>query len=166
MTTIIEQLQRWKAEGGSDLWQAAWERTIELGQVPWAGMQMIMDTPVLAEGAAALTTICYITAAEEGIHPREVTRAQVEAFREAAAAGGAKVEGQQAHWERRLIALGHDLHDPIDPVAKMWREISISYQPPADAPDAVWEDTFTRWGPGFISGLNKVFAPAYLVPLN
>ncbi|MEU8542956.1 hypothetical protein AB0C52_23720 [Streptomyces sp. NPDC048717] len=168
MTTILEQLDRWReaAEAGPALWQEAWDRTIELGQDPWAGKQMMLDTPVLAEGAAALTTIFYILADEHGVRPRDVTRAQVDAYCETAAAGGATTAQQQVRWEERLTALGHDLNDPADPVAAIWRRITISHGPRPGAPDEVWEDSLTRWGPGFTAGLRKVFAPAYQVALD
>ncbi|MER6914010.1 hypothetical protein ABT354_20245 [Streptomyces sp. NPDC000594] len=167
MTTIIEQVQRWKAEGGPDVWQAAWERVIDLGRVPWDGKDMVLDAPVAADGAAALATLLYITASEEGIHPRDVTHDQVIRFREASTAGTAPGFGEeQAYWERRLTALGHDLEDPTDPVAVMWRRITIDYRPPRDALDEAWEDSFTRWGPGFSSGLRKVFTPPYKVTLD
>lgn len=165
MTTVMEQLRDWQAEGGPELWREAWDFTLALGEVPWAGMEMIVDKPVLADGAAALTVIVYITAAEQGIRPSDVRRAHVDAFRRAAADGAATYAEQQARWERRLTALGHDLHDPTDPVAAMWRRISIDYRPRDGAGDAVREDSFTRWGPGFVAGLDKVFAPAYLMLL-
>lgn len=96
MTTIIEQLQAWKAEGGPALWSEAWDRTIELGRTPWADKEMNIDGPVLADGAAALTIILYTSAATDQMHPREVTRAHVDAFRETAATRGA------AEGDRRL----------------------------------------------------------------
>lgn len=176
MKTIIEQLEEWKAEGGPALWTAAWDRTIELGRKPWAGKGMNIDGPVLADGAAALTIIFYVTAVTERILPREVTRAHVDAFSEAVASRGEITKAQpgiedyllgaEGYWVERLTAVGHDVADQNDPVAVRWQQISIRYKPPHGSPDEVWEDMFTRWGPGYSSGLLKVFAPAYTITLD
>ncbi|MFB7270712.1 hypothetical protein [Streptomyces sp. NPDC056244] len=157
MTTITEQLHRWKDEGGPGLWRAAWGRTISIVDGPWDGKDMTITGPILADGAAAMTTVFYILSSEQGTHPDQIGRAQVEEFHDRARESGSQVD----YWESRLTALGHDLHHPLDPVSVTWQRLRFDYKPSADSPDDVWEDTFTRWGPGFIQGLDQTLAPLF-----
>ncbi|GGP40528.1 hypothetical protein [Streptomyces abikoensis] len=158
MPLILDQLREWQDEGGPAAWQASWERTIELVGPLWEGRGTNVDGVLLAEGAAALTIALYVIAKTEGISPAQVTRAQVEELR---GDPGSRFSKGGEEWERRLRAAGHDPDDSDDPVAIQWQRLRVDHRPPDGAPDEVWADTFTRWGPGFIQGLDRALAPMW-----
>lgn len=152
MSTVIEQLRRWQAGGGPDLWVRAWERTVRVVEGPLGGFDLQLDGIVIAEGAAGLTTALYLLAAEHGIDPEAVTGEQVEALYDESLT----TEERRVAWEDRLTALGHQLTDVGDPVVRLWRVIARDHRTPGGSYDDTFDFSMTRWGPGYTDGMYKL----------
>ncbi|MFE4263299.1 hypothetical protein [Streptomyces sp. NPDC056883] len=152
MATVVEQLRKWQAEGGPDLWVRAWERTVRVVEGPLGGYDLMLDGVVIAEGAAGLNTALYLLAAERGVAPEAVTGEQVEELY----AVGATTEERRVAWENRLTALGHQLTDAGDPVVRLWREIAEDHRTPEGSYDDTFDFSMTRWGPGYTVGMHKL----------
>lgn len=152
MTTVVEQLRTWQAKGGPDFWMRAWDRTVQAVEGPLNGYGLMLDGVVVAEGAAGLTTAVYLLAAEHGVEPEEVTGEQVEGLY----AVGTTSEERRAAWEERLVALGHDLSNTVDPVVHLWSVIAHNHRTPPGNYDDTFDSSLTRWGPGYIVGMDKL----------
>jgi hypothetical protein len=122
---VIDKLrqERAKSDGGSDLWQAALDRAIELVTPIWGNKELVWDGPLLADGGVALALAIYIVAREENIPVDQVTRGQVEFLN---GPWNSRVE----NWERRLRSLGVDLGNEHDPMIVKWRELIYDYRHP------------------------------------
>ncbi|WP_019061591.1 hypothetical protein [Streptomyces prunicolor] len=150
MTTVVDQLRKWQAMGGPDLWTQAWDHTVRVVEGPLNGYSIIIDGVIIAEGAAGLAVALYVLAAENGIESTAVTDEQVQALY----AGDLKGDERQAQWEERLAALGHDLTDTNDPVVRVWRIVSYNYAQHGDGDD--FDFSMTRWGRGYTDGMNRL----------
>lgn len=149
---VRDQLNVWRNEGGPEMWQKSWDRTISLVDGPMGGY--LMGEGVMAEGAAALTTALYVIARTRTLDPAYVTGEQVLAL----AAYGSDPRDVTARWEAHLRALGHDPDSPEeDPVAALWRRLRIDHTPaqPPLLPGPRTGPAVTdgmRWITGFLPG--------------
>ncbi|MFG2141880.1 hypothetical protein [Streptomyces sp. NPDC048650] len=152
MRTVVDQLRKWQAMGGPALWVQAWDRTLRMVEGPLNGYAIVVDGVVVAEGAAGLATAYYVLAAERGVEPDAVTREEVEALY----AAGVSVEERRVAWEEHLTAIGHDISDGGDPVVRLWSEIAHNHRTPEGNYDDTFDSSMTRWGPGYLAGLEKL----------
>ncbi|MEY9958831.1 hypothetical protein [Streptacidiphilus sp. MAP5-52] len=156
---ILDQLRTWRGRdtGTDPTWLAAWDRTIDILGPVWPTRDLGWDGKWLAEGAAALATGVYIVAKRDDLDVGDVHRPQIE---ELAGSRDSRHE-LVGDWERELTALGHDLSDPADPVAEIWRMLSYDHTPSPEEsrriPDAIWEDsTMMRLGSTLADTLPRV----------
>ncbi|MDT0323051.1 hypothetical protein [Streptomyces millisiae] len=145
---LLEQLAEWQAAGGHETWQAAWEHTITAAQRSLRGRRVANGA--VADGCVALTTGLYLIARDLDIPPAQVAVQDVRAL--AAPQPGEQPEDILARWQQHLIVLGHDLDDPDDPVAAMWRRLSTIHTPSDAHPLA-------RRGPALLDGLKRTLPP-------
>ncbi|MFB7906636.1 hypothetical protein ACFC1T_09435 [Kitasatospora sp. NPDC056076] len=143
---------------GPALWAQAWDRALVLVTPIWTGQRMTIEGPILADGGEALALGLYLIAAETDTAPSQVTRSQIEDLLNRHDGTGRDIT---TVWDTRLQALGHDLTDTADPITTTWARLRRDCSPPLDAPDAVWDDSFARFGPAFLQGLRYTLAPRY-----
>ncbi|WP_331726529.1 hypothetical protein [Streptomyces sp. NBC_00280] len=150
---VREQLRAWRDEGGPQVWQASWDRTLQLVGASLGGYVMGQEGR-FAEAAAALTTAFYIEAATNASAPADVTAEQVVEL----AALHLDPREVPALWEARLRDLGHDPEDTTDPVARLWRRLRIDHTPaePPRTPLYV-----PRSGPAVTDGIRVAFTSNY-----
>ncbi|WP_329486701.1 aldolase/citrate lyase family protein [Kitasatospora sp. NBC_01246] len=142
---VIDYLSDWQREGGPGTWQAAWQRTIQLVGSR-VGKYANRDGN-LRDGCAAVTVALYILADEQSTQPDQVGIEQLREF--AALRDGEDVGSVPPRWEQRLAALGHDLADANDPVARLWQHLRTEL--PARGDDVP--------GPALLAGLDTLFRP-------
>lgn len=122
--SVPERLQLWRDEGGPQVWQDAWERTVEVAGRRFKNYQ-VRDGR-LSNGCAALTLALYLLARESDIGVEQISRDDVLALMKPestdATACGAAAETAR-RWGARLQALGHHPDADDDPVARLWRHL-------------------------------------------
>ncbi|MFC9067897.1 hypothetical protein [Streptomyces harbinensis] len=157
MTLVIDHLRALQHEGGDgpELWQAAWDRAIDLLAQLWPDATLGWDGDAKANGGAGLAAGLYLVARERDTTPADVTRDDIQALI-ADSHDLAIVD----RWATRLRALGHDPEDPDDPIAIRWRHLrwDMDY-----LPDHLWEAalqdiSMSATRPALIDGLQTVLA--------
>ncbi|MFF1712200.1 hypothetical protein [Streptomyces sp. NPDC058268] len=146
---VPDRLQLWRDEGGPQVWQDAWERTIEVAGRRFEKYQ-VRDGR-LSNGCAALTLALYLLAREGDIGVEQISRDEVLALMEPESANGTADVAAEATrcWGARLQALGHDL-EADDSVARMWRHLRTS----------VHVDSYSdKRQPALLLGLDTVLGP-------
>ncbi|WP_405749416.1 hypothetical protein OG232_04565 [Streptomyces sp. NBC_01411] len=120
---VPARLQQWRDEGGPQLWQDAWERTVDV--VGNCFEQCQVRSGRLSDGCAGLTLALYLLAREGDIGVEQISRDEVLALMEPDSANASADVGAETTrpWSARLQALGHDLDAHDDPVARMWRHL-------------------------------------------
>ncbi|WP_405842568.1 hypothetical protein OG528_29830 [Streptomyces platensis] len=120
---VVDRLRAWQAEGGSQLWQDAWARTLEMAESRFARYRV--GDGRITDGCAAVALAQYLLAGEAETGVAEVTTDDVRSLMPPG-------DGEQAdrdpaevlrRWATRLQALGHDLDAADDPVASTWRHL-------------------------------------------
>lgn len=122
---VPDRLQQWRDEGGPQLWQDAWERTVEVAGRRFEQYQ-VRDGR-LSNGCAALTLALYLLARERETGVEQISRDEVLALMEPECPDATADAASETvrRWASRLQALGHDLDAGDDPVARMWRHLRI-----------------------------------------
>ena len=135
---VLDRLQLWRNEGGPQVWQDAWERTIEAGGRRFEEYRVREGR--LSDGCAALTLALYLLAQEGETGVDQISRDEVLAL----------MEPDSADWGARLHALGHDLDAGEDPVARIWRHLrtEVHLDPYSDERQ-----------PALLAGLNAILGP-------
>ncbi|MFF8601873.1 hypothetical protein ACF065_27635 [Streptomyces sp. NPDC015232] len=147
---VPERLQQWRDEGGPQVWQDAWERTVEVAGRRFEQHQVRGGR--LSDGCAALTVALYLLAREGEIGVEQISRDEVLALMEPEstdATADAAAETTR-RWGARLQALGHDLNAGDDPVARMWRHLRTD----------IHVDSYSdKRQPALLVGLTAVLGP-------
>lgn len=142
---VVDRLRTWQAEGGPQLWQDAWARTVEMAERYFA-RNRVGDGKIV-DGCAGVTLAQYLLAGETGCGVDQVTSDDVRGLMRPG-------EGQEANrdpapitywWAERLRALGHDLDTADDPVARLWQHLK------ADGPTGMFDE---QREPALIVGLD------------
>lgn len=147
---VLDRLQQWRDEGGPQLWQDAWQRTLEVAGRRFEQHQARDGR--LTDGCAALTLALYLLAHEGSVGVEQISRDEVLVLtgpngnNATADAAGASA----ARWGERLQALGHNLDAEDDPIARMWRHLRTEV--PVDS----YRD---ERRPALLLGLNRVLGP-------
>ncbi|MFJ3946236.1 hypothetical protein [Streptomyces griseoaurantiacus] len=147
---VPDRLQQWRDEGGPQVWQDAWERTIEVAGRRFEQYQ-VRDGR-LSNGCAALTLALYLLAREGEIGVEQISRDEVLTL---TAPGSADATADAAaetadRWGARLQSLGHDLDADDDPVARMWRHLR---------PEVHVDSYSDKRQPALLVGLTAVVGP-------
>ncbi|MFD8609736.1 hypothetical protein [Streptomyces sp. NPDC059631] len=116
---VPDRLQQWRDEGGPQVWQDAWTRTIEVAGRHFE-LYQVRDGR-LSNGCAALTLALYLLAREREIGVEQISRDEVLTLLEPEDTDVAA--GTADRWGARLQALGHDLDAGDEPVARLWRHL-------------------------------------------
>lgn len=121
---LVDRLQAWRAEGGPQMWQDAWSRTLEVAGRHFKRNRV--NDGRLSDGCAALTLAQYLLAREADTSG--VCEITMDDIRGLMAPGGVDDSDRNPaevvrQWEARLQALGHDLDAADDPVARTWRHL-------------------------------------------
>jgi hypothetical protein len=120
---VVDRLKAWQAEGGPQLWQEAWARTLTMASRYFARYRV--NNGRITDGCAGLTLALYLLAREAGTGVGQVTMDDIRSLMIPADAG----DGPQysvdlpRQWGARLAALGHDLDAADDPVTATWRHL-------------------------------------------
>lgn len=117
---ILDRLQLWRDEGGPQVWQDAWERTVELCGHRFERYQV--QDGRLSDGCAALTLAFYLLARVRDIGVEQISREEVLTLMRPDSPDETADETSR-RWAERLRALGHDLDAGDEPVARMWRHL-------------------------------------------
>lgn len=122
---VTDLLHSWQTEGGPQLWQDAWTRTLQVAERHHLSRSRVGNGRV-ADGCAALTLAQYLLASEAGSSVDQVTTEDVRALAQTGEADGQDTAAQPVlhRWAERLRALGHDLDAADDPVARLWRHLA------------------------------------------
>jgi hypothetical protein len=147
---VPERLQQWRDEGGPQVWQDAWERTVEV--VGRRFEQHQVRGGRLSDGCAALTVALYLLAREGEIGVEQISRDEVLALMEPEGTGVTPDAAAETadRWGARLQALGHDLNAGDDSVARMWQHLRTD----------VHVDSYSdKQQPALLVGLTTVLGP-------
>ncbi|HWU05673.1 MAG TPA: hypothetical protein VN520_04620 [Streptomyces sp.] len=121
---VVDRLRTWQSEGGPQLWQDAWTRTLEMAQRYFAGSRV--GDGRISDGCAAVALVQYLLAREADCGVEGITADDVRSV----AMPGVKQEADpdpvpvMLRFAERLTALGHDLDADDDPVARLWRHLA------------------------------------------
>lgn len=121
---VVDRLKAWQAEGGPQLWQDAWSRTLAMAGRSFARYRVANGR--ITDGCAGLTLALYVLAREADTGVDQVTMDDIRSLMSPAVAGAAPqdLEDLPRRWGERLAALGHDLDAADDPVTAAWRHLS------------------------------------------
>lgn len=121
---IVDRLRTWQAEGGPQLWQDAWARTLGMAETHFARYRV--GDGRISDGCAGVTLAQYLLAREAETSVEQVTTDAVRSLMSPAEEQGADRDpaSVMGRWAERLQVLGHDLDAPDDPVARLWRHLS------------------------------------------
>jgi len=147
---VLTRLQLWRDEGGPQVWQDAWERTVEVAGRRFENYQ-VRDGR-LSNGCAALTLALYLLAREGGIGVEQISQDEVLALMEPKSTDATADTAAEAapRWGARLQALGHDPDADDDPVARMWRHLRTEVHVNSYSDERQ---------PALLVGLNAVLSP-------
>lgn len=139
---VVDRLRTWQAEGGPQLWQDAWARTLDMAQRHFA-RNRVGDGKIV-DGCAGVTLAQYLLAGEAGCGVDQITSDDVRSLMWP----GEEEETDRdrvRRWAERLQARGHDLDAADDPVARLWRHLE------ADGPAGMFSE---QREPALIVGLD------------
>lgn len=147
---VPDRLRLWRDEGGPQVWQDAWKRTLEVAGRCFEKYQV--GDGRLSDGCAALTLALYLLARERHIGVERIGREEVLALTEPDSADVAAdaAGGIVRRWGARLQALGHDLDAGDEPVARIWRHLRT------EVPVNSYSD---ERQPAMLVGLDRVLGP-------
>lgn len=120
---VVDRLRAWQAEGGPQVWQDAWLRTLEMADRHFARNRV--GDGRITDCCAGVTLAQYILARETDASVDQIT---IEDVRSLLLPGGADDTNRNPaevsqQWGARLQALGHDLSATDDPVTRTWRNL-------------------------------------------
>ncbi|WP_371792926.1 hypothetical protein OG285_31820 [Streptomyces sp. NBC_01471] len=121
---VVDRLRTWQAEGGPQLWQDAWARTLEMAECSFARYRV--GDGLIADGCAGVTLAQYLLAREADCGVDQITADDVRSL----TLPGDKQKADQdpspvmLRCAERLKALGHDLNADDDPVARLWQHLA------------------------------------------
>ncbi|MFD7013979.1 hypothetical protein [Streptomyces sp. NPDC059928] len=120
---VLERLQKWHSEGGPQLWQDAWQRTLDIAG-PYFKNYLVRDGRI-SDGCAGLTLALYLLARETNTSVDQIGVADVHGLIALSPAAATTKDPAEVPrwWGARLTALGHDLDADHDPVARLWRHL-------------------------------------------
>ncbi|MFI0776242.1 hypothetical protein [Streptomyces sp. NPDC021212] len=117
---VVDRLRAWRAEGGPQVWQDAWLRTLEMADRHFARNRV--GDGRITDGCAAVALAQYLLAREADTGVDQIT---IDDVRSLMPPGGADRNAAEIprQWGARLQALGHDLDDTDDAVTRTWRHL-------------------------------------------
>ncbi|GGU55701.1 hypothetical protein GCM10010211_20600 [Streptomyces albospinus] len=144
---VLDRLQQWHAEGGPQLWQDAWQRTLDVVG-PYFKRYRVGDGRI-SDGCAGLALALYLLAREADTGVDQIGVDDVRGLLAAGGTGEAAKDPAEVprHWGSRLEELGHDLDSADDSVARLWRHLRT------DRPVHVHDD---RREPALVLGLENI----------
>ncbi|WSP41490.1 hypothetical protein OG247_32145 [Streptomyces sp. NBC_01244] len=147
---VLHRLQEWRAEGGPQMWQKAWDRTLEVAGYRFTRNRV--GDGRLSDGCAGLTLALYLLAREADTAIDQIGIEDVRGLLPADSKDDATVRPEEVpqQWGARLQALGHDLDATDDPVARLWRHLGT------DRSTGTFGD---RQGPALTVSLDAIIGP-------
>ncbi|MFD5030015.1 hypothetical protein ACFWM0_06255 [Streptomyces sp. NPDC058405] len=120
---VVDRLRAWQAEGGPQLWQDAWARTLEMAESSFARYRV--GDGRITDGCAGMTLAQYLLAGEAETGVDQITTDDVRSLMPPADREETNQDPAEIlrRWATRLRALGHDLDADDDPVASTWRHL-------------------------------------------
>ncbi|MFD3662828.1 hypothetical protein ACFWVF_19895 [Streptomyces sp. NPDC058659] len=121
---VVDRLRTWQTEGGPQLWQDAWARTLAMAERYFARNRV--GEGRIADGCAGVTLAQYLLAREADCGVEQITADDVRNL----TLPSDKQEADQdpapvmLRFAERLKALGHDLDAADDPVARLWQHLA------------------------------------------
>lgn len=122
---VVDRLRIWQAEGGPQLWQDAWARTLDMAER--FACHRVGDGRI-SDGCAGVTLAQYLLAREAACGVDQITADDVRSLMMPGGAQEAEKDPAPVMlgFAERLEALGHSLDADDDPVARLWRHLATS----------------------------------------
>jgi hypothetical protein len=120
---VLDRLQAWRAEGGPQLWQDAWQRTLDVAGQRFKRYRV--SDGRISDGCAGLTLALYLLAREADTSVDQIGVDDVRNLLSLSDADGTATDPAEVprRWGDRLKALGHDLDATDDPVTRLWQHL-------------------------------------------
>ncbi|MFI0711261.1 hypothetical protein ACH4SK_11500 [Streptomyces inhibens] len=138
---VLDRLQQWRAEGGPQLWQDAWQRTLDVAGHRFERYHV--GDGRISDGCAGLALALYLLAREADTSVDQIGADDVRSLLVLGDTGENVQDPADVprRWGARLTGLGHDLESADDPIARLWRHLRTDR--PVDGHDGRRESALT-----------------------